>query len=53
MMGEKRIVLELSPKLITPMLIYGEKIAVEGVQNLHEGTVVTTAPPQTAPAKKG
>ena len=31
----------------------GEKIAVEGVQNLHEGTVITTAPPQAPPAKKG
>jgi membrane fusion protein (multidrug efflux system) len=31
----------------------GEKIAVEGVQNLHEGTVVTTTPPKVAPAKKG
>jgi len=31
----------------------GEKIAVEGVQNLHEGTVITTAPPQTPPVKKG
>jgi membrane fusion protein (multidrug efflux system) len=31
----------------------GEKIVVEGVQNLHEGTVITTASPQAPPAKKG
>jgi len=30
----------------------GEKIVVEGVQNLHEGTVVTTAPPKAAAEKK-
>jgi len=29
----------------------GEKIAVEGVQNLREGAVINTAPPAAAPAK--
>ncbi len=28
----------------------GDKIAVEGVQNLHQGSVITTAPPQPAPS---
>ncbi len=30
----------------------GEKIVVEGVQNLHEGSVITTAPPKPAPAQQ-
>ncbi|MEO8112148.1 MAG: efflux RND transporter periplasmic adaptor subunit [Ginsengibacter sp.] len=30
----------------------GEKIVVEGVQNLHEGSVVTTAPPEPAEQQK-
>ena len=30
----------------------GDKIAVEGVQNLHEGSVVTTAAPKPLPSNK-
>jgi membrane fusion protein (multidrug efflux system) len=31
----------------------GEKVVVQGVQNLREGAVITTAPPQQpTPAKK-
>ncbi len=30
----------------------GEKIVVEGVQNLHEGSVITTAPPKPAEQQK-
>jgi membrane fusion protein, multidrug efflux system len=30
----------------------GEKIVVKGVQNLHEGSIITTAPPQTATTRQ-
>ena len=39
--------------IINEGLQIGEKIAVEGVQNLHEGSVITTAPANAAPVKKG
>ena len=31
----------------------GDKIAVEGVQNLHQGSVITTVAANAAPVKKG
>jgi membrane fusion protein (multidrug efflux system) len=38
--------------IVTDGIKVGDKIAVEGVQNLHEGTVVTTAAPKPAQQQK-
>lgn len=44
---------QIGPNVIIRQgLKQGEKIAVEGVQNLKEGAVVTTAPPQPPSAQK-
>lgn len=39
--------------IINEGLQKGDKIAVQGVQNLHQGSVITIAPANAAPVKKG